>query len=91
MKTWDETPLEKFAAEIWESKPLRVAYLMGQIDSAMFEIFGHVPDADDAPDEARQCAQLMMEALLSDPKNMESIIARAHAIANEWRTRRELH
>lgn len=91
MKLWDGTIFAEVARNLWSVPLLRLAYLMGQVDAAIFETFGHEPDAENAPDEARECAALMMEARASSPEDMERLMARALAIHAAWKARREVH
>lgn len=90
-KLWDGTPLDKFAGEVWESKPLHIAYFMGQIDQKVFELFGHVPTDDHAPSEAREFAMLLMQSLCGNKADAAPLVEQAERIAADYRARHGVH
>ena len=86
---WEGTPQEKiFSAAI--SDPMgRTLLAMGYIHSVIIDAFGVDPISDNAPEEARATAHLMMQSSATDdPVERERLQAQALVMIGHWRKAR---
>ena len=84
MSVWSGTPFERLYNEFMQSPTHRAVYYIGLIDQSIADVFGVLPESDDAPEEARQVANIMMQALVSGV-DMVGAIESARSIVDAWR------
>ena len=90
---WEGTPLERFSEQLFECPSHRMAYALGQIEQAVFELFGCFPGDPNTPDEARQAARIMLHAIHNGltPEQQKAAAEETARIVNGWRDRQSVH
>lgn len=86
MSVWSGTPFERLYNEFMQSPTHRAVYYIGLIDQSIADVFGVMPEADDAPEEARQVAAIMMKALTSGV-DLVGAIESTRDLVDAWRKR----
>lgn len=86
MSVWIGTPFERLYGEFMQSPTHRVVYYIGLIDQSIADVFGVLPDSEEAPEEARQVATIMMQAL-TNGVDLLGAIESAQSIVESWRRR----
>lgn len=86
---WEGTPHEKiFSAAVGDPMG-RTLLAMGYIHSVIMDVFGCDAMSPNAPDEARETAQMMMQAAEThDATARERLQVQALAMIGEWRKSR---
>lgn len=86
MKLWDGTPIAGLYALVETDARLLSIMALGAIDSIIVDTFFINPRTDEAPEEARAAAHLLMQAALApDATTRERMQVQAAAIMGEWR------
>lgn len=83
MSLWKETGMERLRSELREQPRTAMAYALGNIELRVFLLFGCDPDSNDVPEEARDVALLLLQALLFGA-DMEVTSKRCEQIASGW-------
>jgi hypothetical protein len=83
---WKDTGIERLRGEFREQPKTAMAYALGNIELRVFLLFGCEPESNDVPDEAREVALLLLQALLFGA-DMETTSRRCEQIASGWLAR----
>lgn len=87
---WAGTNMEAVSAMVWTDARLRAAFHMGQVEQAVFDSFGVTADDPAVPDEAREFALILLDAMWGR-RDLETATRRMAELVQRWNARKAVN